>query len=122
MMEFYNEKWTTAHIEHRCECCGKRIKAGEVYSRQIGKFCGDFFRRAYCVTCEGAVREYCIGVYDEFQYFDIHDHVRDKFCYDCPDKKPNMHRCDVKNVFQCPKVTEHYKKEYEKRIERRKEV
>lgn len=112
MMEFYNEEWPIAKKEHECECCGKKIEVGEKYCRQSGKYEGDFFDRKFCITCCGAVSDYCSEIDNEFDYYSVSDHAQEKFCRNCPNRKEDTdEECECW-VLQCPRVIEYYKKEY----------
>ena len=106
-MEFYSEKRVTAKKEHRCCGCGKTIEVGEEYYRQSGKWrCGVFFSNAYCVTCAGAIADYCYEMgREEVDYDAVAEHTRHKFCDNCPGSKEE---CGF-FVLVCPKIVEHYR-------------
>lgn len=117
-MEFYNEKIVTARTEHKCECCGKTIAVGEKYCRQNGKWEGDFFSRAYCITCDGVVGDYCCEVDNEFDYEAVADHAQEKFCQNCPNRNRDTdEECEL-FVISCPKVIEYYKQRFDKAKEK----
>ncbi len=117
MMEFYNEKWVTARKEQCCECCGKKIEKGEKYSRQSGKWYEEFFSRAYCVTCYGAVSDYCCEIDNEFSYDSIQEFVFEKFCKNCVDRKADTDEECEKYVYECPRIVDYYEKDLKKQEE-----
>lgn len=105
-MEFYSEKWVIAKKEHKCACCEKVLKIGEKYSRQVGKFDGDFFSRALCVTCREMLNDYCNDVDNEFSWDSIIEYAREQVCYKCE----SYENCDLR-ITGCEIVKEHYKRE-----------
>jgi hypothetical protein len=49
--EFFNEKRQRARIEHRCSECSRKILAGEMYERVVGKWNGTFSVYKTCLDC-----------------------------------------------------------------------
>ncbi|WP_295356789.1 hypothetical protein [uncultured Succiniclasticum sp.] len=106
MMEFYNGTYHTAHKEYKCECCGKVIQKGERYSRESGKWNGDFFVRILCVPCRGMLDHYCAEVEQEFIWDDVQEFIRDEHCMKC-EKGISDDGCDLWE-FNCPIIRAKY--------------
>lgn len=74
MMELYDERDVIkARKEHVCEYCLRKIKPGERYRVEKGKFDGDFFSRACCSDCMPHTNKFwrwtdyeCGDIYDAF--------------------------------------------------------
>lgn len=82
-LECYTQKFPIARKEHKCEFCRKKIAVGEKYSHMFGKFDGEFFDRKTCMPCDRMIGEYCAEVDDEFNYEEITDYLREKYCWEC---------------------------------------
>ena len=52
--DFYRERFPIAKKEHKCDCCFETINPGERYSRETGKYDGDFFDRVLCIPCRNS--------------------------------------------------------------------
>ena len=108
MMEFYNESTHRSRKERTCECCGKTIQVGELYTNQRGKFDGDFFTRDLCLPCEAILDSYCIEVDNEYTWDDVEEYAAECVCLKCQKHKDDD--CDV-CVLDCPIVKRHFCKE-----------
>ena len=101
--ELYEQKIVTAKIEHRCECCGRKIKPGEKYSYE--KWKNDYFYTCkLCVPCYCAV-QFCLGDAlidpEEYSYQEVHDCLHDEFCCKCQKRADDS--CEIdEDVFDCP--------------------
>ena len=109
MMDFYSESRHKSRKERECECCGKTIKVGEIYSQQRGKYYGDFFSRDLCLTCEGAINSYCCEVDNEFSYDAISEYAQESVCSSCPECVDGIPECEHL-ILRCPKVSAHFVK------------
>lgn len=56
--EVWQERKVTARKDHRCSCCGGRIKSGEVYVRHFSVFEGDVSAEKACGACEEMRRDF----------------------------------------------------------------
>lgn len=56
--EVWQERKVTARKDHRCSCCGGRIRAGEVYVRHFSVFEGDVSAEKSCAACEEMRRDF----------------------------------------------------------------
>lgn len=102
-MEFYTEKHVVARKVHKCHICNHIIHVGEKYSRESGKFEGDFFDRCTCDSCYGIRQAYAVE--DDSQLYDTYslvDFVDSGFCSGCE------YRLNCKGVFGCPRVRRHF--------------
>ena len=101
-MEFYTEKWVKARKVHICHICGDEIPTGTVYSRESGKFDGDFFD---CCTCEDCYRhrnEYCAQIEPEYGDLSISYYLQEEYCLKiCNDEE--RANC-MENLWHCPKL------------------
>lgn len=50
--EVFTTKTVTAKKEHRCGCCERTIRAGEIYHRTFAIFEGDASTHKHCRDCE----------------------------------------------------------------------
>ena len=105
MMEFYNESTHRARKERTCECCGKIIQAGELYTNQRGKYDGEFFTRDLCLPCEAILDRYCCEVDNEFTWDNVEEYAHECVCAKCQRYKDDD--CDF-SVFRCPNVQKHF--------------
>lgn len=103
MLDFYSRALPTAKKPHHCGFCGKAIASGELYSRESGVYCGDFFDRILCVPCLGMLDAYCADVDNEFDWGDVDDYVRKTHCHAC-DK---FDECELA-IHDCKKITDFY--------------
>ena len=104
-MEFYSENQRKARKDYTCSlCCGK-IKAGEQYFREIGKYDGEFFSRAMHVQCRMMEAEYCAEVDCDFTWDDIYDYFCDEYCDRCESSTALEKICEY-SVYNCPKIFE----------------
>ncbi len=84
MMEFYNRMYLKARKPHKCEFCGRTIERGEKYSRETGKYDGDFFCRKLCIPCERMLSKFCLDTNeDEFCWWQVNDWLSDTHCEEC---------------------------------------
>ena len=63
--------------------CGGKIRPGEQYYRENGKWEGDFFSRALHVQCHLMEQDYCCEVDNEFTWGGIKDYIYDVYCDGC---------------------------------------
>lgn len=102
-MEFYTEKHPIARKVHKCHICGSPISVGEQYSRESGKFEGDFFDRSTCQVCWGIrqadVAENSSELYDTYSLIDF---VESGFCSGCDN------RVSCESIFICQRVVGHF--------------
>ena len=115
-MEFYSEEKVKAKKEHTCEMCGGKIKPGDTYYRENGKWCGDFFSRALHVQCHLMEEDYCCEVDCEFSWDSIQDYIQDEYCCVCEhaacnDDVEGWTACPY-SVTDCPKILESLCKKY----------
>ena len=124
MMEFYKQRVYKAKQSHTCEMCGRAIEAGEEYSKEVGKFYGDFFERVMHLNCFEMFTIILdeMGEY-EFSWDDFPDWWADNKCPNCvnfhpickPDKdcrvipsacscKNSQGRCTDENCFEMTHV------------------
>lgn len=83
-LEFYNHKKPIARKEHICEMCGQKIMVGERYSRDVGKYDGDFFTRDLHLDCsETLLRFIKEEDVDEFRYDEIAEWWESTRCSKC---------------------------------------
>lgn len=105
MIELYRECVYKASKEHKCEICGRTIKIGESYSRESGKFNGEFFDRCLDTTCAKIIETYIseCSPYGEYWVDEVVDWLIDKYCYDCKERED----CDL-FILQCPKMRKEF--------------
>lgn len=120
MMEFYSETCQTARKEHFCEMCGKKIKPGETYFRENGKWDGCFFSRALHVQCHLLECDYCAEVDNEFTWTGITDWAFDVYCDECEhsprfDDQEGWTDC-TEYVTTCPKILAALKEKYKAEV------
>lgn len=107
MMEFYDQKMVKARKLHYCEFCGKTIGGGEQYSREIGKYEGDFFERKLCLTCHEMLEQFCKVTEDEvLQWSWIQDWLREEYC---DEKCRKSCEYGFSRVQSCPIVRKKFK-------------
>lgn len=112
-MDFYNQTYPKARKEHVCEYCGKKIKAGQKYSRETGKHAGDMFARKLCLTCDNILEEYCkTHEYGEFSWWDVSDWLGDSYCHDCKHGTSGNDDCQY-NTLSCPLIRKNFEPEGE---------
>lgn len=102
-MEFYTEKHIKARKLHKCHICRRNIEVGELYSRESGKFEGDFFDRCTCSMCYG-IRSENFSESNEYEYdtYSLLDFIESGFCSGCEYKQ------NCNGVFNCPRVFRHF--------------
>lgn len=84
MMEFFNGRYHVARKEHTCEACQQKIRVGEKYEYESGKFEDQFFDRRYHMSCSEIMQEFCFESDDSaFTYDEVSDWWQDKYCYQC---------------------------------------
>lgn len=105
MLEFYNDKVFYAQKEYKCEFCNQKIKEGEKYHRQSGKYDGDFFVRKLHMVCDNMISTYCKEEKEceDISYDGVIEWLRDKHCYDCLDEE----ECSI-SMFECKKIIDDY--------------
>lgn len=106
--DFYRERLPVAKKEHKCDCCFETINPGEQYSRETGKYDGDFFDRVLCIPCHNMLIDYCNNVDNEFTWDAVQEYVEETFCDYC--KKKRKVKC-IGNVFKCKVARRHYGKQ-----------
>jgi hypothetical protein len=112
MLDFYSHEYPVARKIHKCEFCHCNIPRGQRYSYESGKYDGDFFVRKLCPECNAILSDYCDEYsYDEFEWTDISDWLKDRYCYDCPKK----YECDAM-AERCEIVKDKYPHEIPKRF------
>ena len=108
MLDFYNISLRKANKEHICELCGEKIKVGEQYKRNSGKFDGEFYDISLHLFCDGIVNDYCTEIgEDSWDYDGVHDWVYERVCYDCKHSCHNdgFDDCEYdRNIFECPEI------------------
>ena len=115
MTEFFNSSEPVARKEHKCECCGRMIKAGERYVRETGKVDGDFFSRAWHLDCKTVMRYYFEWLSIDPEWFDYDEAVlavEDDLCYGCEKSHWKNDECE-ETVWTCPIIKEEIRKKYE---------
>lgn len=118
MMEFYSESEHRAIKEHVCACCNRKINPGDMYFRESGKWCGDFFTRALHPSCHFMEVKYCNDIDNEFSWDGVTDHIQDVICGECEhaachDDLPGWKECPYSMcVEDCHIVKEKLFKEY----------
>lgn len=106
-MEFYSENERKANKDYFCACCGRKIKAGEEYFRETGKWDGEFFSRAIHIQCHMMEAEYRTEAEYEFLWDDIYDYFFDEYCSRCSAADETIAEYGCKNsIFTCPKIFE----------------
>lgn len=55
-MSFTSTKTVKARKVHHCGECGNEIQTGEIYTREVGVYEGDFYSYALCDLCDLAWR------------------------------------------------------------------
>lgn len=104
-MEFYRHARMTARKPHTCEYCNESIAAGQKYSRETGKWDGEFFVRKLCLTCEMILREFISeSGEEEFDWPYVTDHLVEHYCMSCP---RYSEECDEKPAC-CKKIKEQF--------------
>lgn len=75
----------TARKPHTCEYCNESIAAGQKYSRETGKWDGEFFVRKLCLTCNMILRDFASELYDGegFNWGNVSDFLDEKYCVEC---------------------------------------
>ena len=103
-MDFFDSRKVRARKEHTCECCGKTIAKGEIYEREAGKFCGEFFSRAWCEDCDRIMTWWCTECADDdtFDYAGVYDDLGAEFCDACEHGENDKDDCAVESVWHCP--------------------
>lgn len=106
-MEFYSENQRKARKDYTCSlCCGK-IKAGEKYFREAGKWDGEFFSRAMHIQCHMMVDEYCEEVEPEYTNAYVRDRFLDEYCSQCESADETIAENGCENrIYTCPKIFE----------------
>lgn len=111
MMEFYNRSLPEARKTHTCEFCGKEIQSGEKYSYETGKYEGEFFVRKLCLICEQMLSDFIYESDDnEFDWWEITDWLRDKYCVDCQNSDENGDCYDDLFPENCERVRKEFMK------------
>ena len=115
MLDFFNSSLPIAKKEHKCHICGMSISEGEQYSRESGKYDGDFFDRATCKCCYSARDDY-FNESGENEYDDwcISDMVRDAVCHKCD----RYEECEFADPLWCEDIRKDYIKITEERWNR----
>jgi hypothetical protein len=72
---------TRARKNHCCEWCGELIKVGEVYTRDVGVFQGDFYSSPLHTECKEASKEYVVQSLPDDAEFSSWSMERGKPCY-----------------------------------------
>lgn len=99
-MEFYTEMEVKARKPHRCHICGDEIPIGAMYSRESGKYDGEFFDRCTCNDCYTHRNEYCSEVDNEYDVWAISDYLQEEYCLKiCSEEE--REECD-REVWHCP--------------------
>lgn len=111
MMEFYNQSLPKARKDHVCEFCGQKIRKGDVYSYETGKYDGDMFVRKLCLVCKNILDEFCReSREDGFSWDEITDWLSDLYCHDCKHGRNQKDDCKFKPQ-NCPLIKKNFDKE-----------
>lgn len=106
-MEFYSENKRIAKKDYTCSLCYGKIKAGEKYFRETGKWDGEFFSRAMHIQCHMMVDEYCAEVEPEYTNDDVQDYFLDEYCSQCESADETIAENGCENsIYTCPKIFE----------------
>ena len=104
-MEIYTEVVYKAKKAHKCHLCCKEIQVGEKYSRESGKWEGEFFDRCSHLHCSEIIRTFCSeNRENEYDIDWIIDWLSDKYCYACGERET----CEV-IILHCEKVLADFK-------------
>jgi hypothetical protein len=103
-LDFYSERTLKAKKQHTCMLCRDEIIIGETYSRQSGKYYGEFFDRCMHIHCNNMVKTY---VYeqgeDEFDEEGVINFIQETHCLYCEE----VDNCD-KAQLTCLKIISLY--------------
>ena len=101
MANFHSSTTPTARKSHICSLCSQEIPVREKYKRWTGKWCGDFYRQYFHLTCCDLIQEYVGLTFGEEEWSSdcIHDWLYDECCRSCS----KADDCE-QNVFRCDKV------------------
>ncbi len=91
-MEFYNHSTPISRKERECEMCGQKIMPGEQYSKEVGKYYGDFFSRILHLDCSEVLGDFLSEAEEnEFCYSEIYRWWVETRCTEC---KHYYSQCD----------------------------
>lgn len=82
-MAFYDHRTPVSRKERVCEMCGQKIMPGERYSREVGKYYGDFFERDLHTECFDVLSSFIEEVDNEFCWDQISDWWQETRCEKC---------------------------------------
>ena len=117
MMEFYTETHPKARKEHTCHICRGKIRKGERYSRESGKYEGEFSDRVTCKLCYLARDDHFNYTGDnEYDTWNIQDYLHEEHCRYCSEEEKA--ECDYLE-FDCPIIRRHYEERMNKLWEER---
>lgn len=106
MGDFYRHTYPEAKKQYECECCEKRIEAGERYSSETGKSDGEVYTRRLCIPCSNILTAFLEKTGAEtFGWWEVFDWIRDTYCAECEYKKDGIREggCGT-HCIDCEKV------------------